>query len=227
MGLGLFFVAYRILDFMLLLCVKHFSSQENVNKMYFPNCHITHVWKKTYAYLSVHAPPQQHLPQGFLILSSSTFFPDTLSTSNHSMTVSAWYWPGSPAPVIVTQVIRWCDTEGKKAFCTRKKVFFVTSGGVMSGAAECTLVSHWVQMFQVQPSSPDLVTVLLCPLLLLWTTVSQTPALCQASGQIHQGLGHLTCPQLLVWTMKPKEDREETEKWKFQPLLNMLVVMHN
>lgn len=180
---------------------------------------------KTYAYLSVQAPPQQHLPQGFLILSSSIFIPDTLSTSNHSMTVSAWYWPGSPPPVIVTRVIRWCDTVKKKKHFVC--VFFVTSGAVMSGAAECTLVSDWVQMFQVHPSSPDLVTVLLCSLLLLWTTVSQTPALCQASGQIHQRLGHLTGPQPLVWTMKPKEDREETEKWKFQPLLNIVFIKNN
>lgn len=51
-----------------------------------------------HAYLAIQVPPQQHLPQGFLILRSRTTLPDKILTSNHSITVIAWYWPISFAP---------------------------------------------------------------------------------------------------------------------------------
>lgn len=62
---------------------------------------------KRHAYPCVQAPPQQDLPQGFLILNSSTLLPDTVITSCHSMTVIAWYWPSSAAPREVREIIRW------------------------------------------------------------------------------------------------------------------------
>lgn len=61
---------------------------------------------KTRAYPRVHAPPQQHLPQGFLSLSSMTLLPDAVVTSCHSVTVIAWYWPSSAAPREVREVVR-------------------------------------------------------------------------------------------------------------------------
>lgn len=63
--------------------------------------------KKKHACPCVQAPPQQDLPQGFLILSSSTLLPATVVTSCHSMTVIAWYWPSSAAPREVREIIRW------------------------------------------------------------------------------------------------------------------------
>lgn len=97
--------------------------------------------------------------------------------------------------------------------------FFLTFKVAVSGAADRTLVFHVVQKVQVQPSPPDLVTVLSLSLLHLWPIVSHTPALCQAPSQIHQGLGHLSCPQSLIWTVKPKDD-ERVRKWVFKTSLN-------
>lgn len=78
---------------------------------------------------------------------------------------------------------------------------------IVCGAAECTVVSHWMQKSQVQPPFPDMVIVLLFPLLLVWTTMFQTPALGKATSQIHQGLRHLSCPEPFIWAMKPAKDR--------------------
>lgn len=44
---------------------------------------------------------------------------------------------------------------------------FLTSRAAVGGAAECTLIFHWVQKCQVQSSPPDLVIVLLWFLIIL------------------------------------------------------------
>lgn len=95
------------------------------------------------------------------------------------------------------------QTHTKKGKDLRVKIRLITFRTVVCGAAECTLVSQWVQTLQIQPPFPDLAIVLLCSLLLLRTTVSQSPALSKATSQIHQGLRHLSCPEPLIWTMKP------------------------
>lgn len=50
-------------------------------------------------YLSLHTPAQLLLPQGFLILISSTCSPVVVVTFVHSITLMAWNWPSSGTPM--------------------------------------------------------------------------------------------------------------------------------
>jgi len=49
-------------------------------------------------HLSLHNPAQLLLPQGFLILISSTCSPVVVVTFVHSTTLMAWNWPSSGTP---------------------------------------------------------------------------------------------------------------------------------
>lgn len=111
----------------------------------FPPCQMVHytsllvTWIPLGKYLSIQRPPQQHLPHGFLILSNCTLSPDTLSTSNHSMTVSAWYWPGSQVPRTVTQVIRY-----SYIYCMYTFKATPAHKNMFNDLQDCRLCSSWV-----------------------------------------------------------------------------------
>lgn len=167
--------------------------------------------------------PSSIAPRGFWSWAAVLHF---LTPSSHPTTpwqsvrgTDPTHWPLEQSPSSSDDV-----TQDQNHLYLHKIPFLCipTSRAALSGAADCTLVFHQVQKVQVQPSPPDLVAVLFWSLLLLRPKVSQAPALHQAPGQIHQGLGHLPRPQSLIWAVKPEEDGTEG-KWDSQTLLDKLL----
>lgn len=76
----------------------------------------------------------------------------------------------------------------------------LTCSGAEHGAADETLVLQAEQL----PTSPVLPAAR--PVLLASAScyALQAPSFCQATSQVHQGIRHLPCPQVLVGPMDPK-----------------------
>lgn len=203
-----------------------FTIIDSVHLNHYVTCNIKDdAQKKTHMHMptSLSRPlPSSIAPRGFWSWAAVLHF---LTPSSHPATpwqsargTDPAHWHLEQSPSSSDEVI-----QHQNHLYLRKSPFLVilTSRAALSGAADCTLVFHWVQKVQVQPSPPDLVAVLFRSLLLLWPKVSQAPALHQAPGQIHQGLGHLPRPQSLIWAVKPEEDGTDG-KWDSQTSLDML-----
>lgn len=147
-------------------------------------------------------PPSSIDPTGFWSWAAA---PRSLTPASHPATPSLSEHGADPSHWGLNQVrMSVSGLVGDHSFDYLQGNTILTSRGSVGGTAKCTVILHVGQKIQVQLFPLDLITVLLCSLLLLWAKVPQAPALSYATGQIHQGLRHLPRPQMLIWTVKPE-----------------------